>query len=117
MEANRFDTDVIATLAQKYQVGQFTNRFRKMDFGLMPVFICDTQSAVRPSRSLYNCLSVATGWQIVDNLLAGKSQAWLSGPISDAESEKLKEIHARACTLLDEMRCELLENPEHPCTE
>ena len=114
MEVEKFDTDVIATLAHENSVDRFTERFSKMDFGLMPVFICDTQSAVRPSRSLYNCLCVATGWKTVDNLLASKSQAWLSGPISDAEAEKLKEIHLRARRLLDEMRAELLlaENPE-----
>lgn len=55
----------------------------------------------------------------MDNLLASKSQTWLSGPISRAEAEKLKEIHLRACTLLKEVCDELLRgtDQEQSCTE
>ena len=113
-----FDVDLISTLAQ-IPVDQFTSRFRGRDFGLMPFFLGDPLSTISQSRSLYDCLCTATNWKTVDTLLASKSQAWLSGPISRADAEKLKEIHLRACTLLKEMCGELLRgtDQEQSCTE
>jgi hypothetical protein len=118
MAASMFESDLIATLAQ-IPVGQFTDRFRKRDFGLMPFFWA-TRYQQSVSRAVFNdCLCTATNWKTVDNLLASKSQTWLSGPISRAEAEKLKEIHLRACTLLKEMCDELLRgtDQEQLCTE
>lgn len=51
MAASMFESDLIATLAQ-IPVGQFTDRFRKRDFGLMPFFLGDPLSSVSQSRSL-----------------------------------------------------------------
>ncbi len=116
-----FESSLIAALhASSVSVSDFVKRFAAKDFGLMPVFTSDVVYGgqyPRISRQLYNCLCVCVSWKMVDDLLAKQSQAWLtSGKIPDSESEKLKEIHRRACDLLAEMQHKSLQ-PDVACTK
>ncbi len=103
-----FESSLIAALnASSVSVSDFVKRFAAKDFGLMPVFANDAAYGgqyPRVSRQLYNCLCVCVSWQMVDDLLAKQSQAWLtSGKFQTVNLRSSRRFIVGRATCL--MRC------------